>query len=434
MRAVILAAGEGKRLRPLTDSRPKHMIPVAGRPLIQHIIEALRDNGVHKLTIVLGYQRETIERYLFDGKDLGVEIDYVYQPRPQGTADAVMQLQNRLEEPRFLLLHGDIYVTPNAVREVVKVFDDTSFDAVVAVVKVKDQGRYGLVTIEDDSVKCIIEKPEVKSAGGAANAGLYIFERSIFNAVKKTSMSPRGELELTDSITHLVRQGLKAKAVLIDKEGWIDVGRPWDLLEANEKALAILQPKVDGEVENTATLIGPVTVGSGAKILSGSRVEGPTYIGERSIIGPNCHIRPYTSIGQDVRVGNGCEVKSCIIMSHTKIPHQSYFGDSIIGERCNFGAGTITGNLRLDRKTIRMRIKGETIDSGRTKLGAIIGDDISTGVNVNFMPGVKVGSATFIGPGVTVHKDIPPKAEILMRQTIVRKRRRNQVKKVKEIG
>ncbi len=434
MRAVILAAGEGTRLRPLTDRRPKHMIAMAGRPLIEHIVEAFRDNGVAKFTIVLGYKRETIETHLSDGRALGVEIDYVYQPKPMGTADAVAKLQNRFEEPRFLLQYGDVYVTPNAVREIVKALNESEIDAAVAVVKVEDQSQYGLVMIEDGYVKNIVEKPEKGSSSGLANAGIYALDKNIFDAVKRTRRSSRGELELTDSIGNLAGQGFKVKPVLITREDWVDVGRPWDLLATNERALGALQPKVEGEVESTAVLMGPVTVRSSAKILSGSRVEGPTYVGEGSVVGPNCYIRPYTSIGQYVRVGNGCEIKNCIIMNHTKIPHQSYFGDSIIGEGCNFGAGTITGNLRLDRKTIRMRIKGKTVDSGRTKLGAIIGDEVSTGVNVNFMPGVKVGSGAFIGPGVTVTNDIPPNVRILLKQKIVRKRRNRQFKRVQEIG
>ncbi len=430
MRAVILAAGEGVRLRPLTENRPKHMIPIAGRPLLQHVIEAFKHNGVQKFTIVVGYLSEVIERSLSDGRGLGVDITYVHQRKARGTADAVAQLHDQLDESRFLLCYGDIYVSQSALAEVMKAFNDKSVDAAMAVVKVKDQEHYGLVTIHEGYVKEIIEKPKRPSPAGFANAGIYVFEKSIFDGVKRTAKSPRGELELTDSIANLIRSGIKVKPVLIDQKDWLDIGRPWDLFQANERALQAIQPTKEGYVESTTVLMGPVTVKPGVKVLSGCRVEGPAYVGERSVIGPNCYIRPYTSIGQDVRVGNGCEIKNCIIMNRTKIPHQSYFGDSIIGEECNFGAGTLTGNLRLDERTVLMRIKRKIVDSGRRKLGAIIGDAVSTGVNVNLMPGVKVGSRTAIGPGVIVYKDLPANVKVLLKQTTVKKMRKESNEKV----
>jgi len=424
MRGVILAAGEGLRLRPLTENRPKHMIPIAGQPLLQHVIEAFKNSGVHKFTLVVGYLREAIEHYFSDGKALGVKIGYVHQQRIQGTADAVAQLEQQLEESRFLLCYGDVYVSPSAIAKVVDLFSDKSFDAAVAVVPVKDQEQYGMVKIEEGYVKDIQEKPKRRSSSNFANAGVYILERSIFDAVRSTARSSRGELELTDSMVNLIRRGAKVKPIPIDQDDWLDIGRPWDLLEANERALRVLKPTCDGETESNSVIMGPVTLRRGVKILSGSRIEGPTYIGEGSIIGPNCYIRPYTSVGQSVRVGNGCEIKNCIIMDYTKIPHQSYFGDSIVGEGCNFGAGTITGNLRLDEKTVRMNIRGRLVDSGRRKLGAIIGDEVNTGINVNLMPGVKVGSRTLIGPGITICRDLPSNVKVLMKQTATVKKTR----------
>ncbi len=422
MRAVILAAGEGARLMPLTEHRPKHMIPIAGRPIIQHLIETFRHHGVRRFTVVVGYLKEAIQTYLSDGSSLDVEIDYVNQAKARGTADAVAQLQDRIEEPRFILCYGDIYASRDAAAELVRAYNDQSIQAALAVVRVKDQDQYGQVTVENGYVKAIVEKPKRFSSGSFANAGIYLFERIIFDGIRLTARSPRGELELTDSIANLIRSGVKIKPITLNQKDWLDLGRPWDLLEANEMALQTLQSERHGDVESGAVLLDPVTVRPGAKILSGARIEGPAYIGEGSVVGPNCYIRPYTSIGKHARVGNGCEIKNSIIMDHTKIPHQSYFGDSIVGERCNFGAGTITGNLRLDEKSIQMKIKNATVDSGRRKLGAIIGDRVSTGINVNFMPGVKIGSGTLIGPGITVYSDLPSNVKVLLRQTTAMKR------------
>jgi len=137
-----------------------------------------------------------------------------------------------------------------------------------------------------------------------------------------------------------------------------------------------------------------------------------------SDIGPNCFIRPYTSIGKGVRVGNACEIKNSILMDKTRIGHLSYVGDSVIGEDCNLGAGTITANYRFDGKTIKMNVKGKIFDSERTKLGIIIGDHVKTGINALFMPGVKIGSNSWIGPNVVINEDVPPQKFFFLKQKI----------------
>ncbi|MGQ9542872.1 MAG: bifunctional sugar-1-phosphate nucleotidylyltransferase/acetyltransferase [Candidatus Bathyarchaeia archaeon] len=423
MRAVILAAGEGTRLWPLTENRPKHMIPIAGKPIIQHIVQGLRSNGVQRITIVINSFGRLIEQWFSDGRAFGVSIEYVHQRKIQGTADAVAQLQGHIGDERFLLCYGDIYISQDALKKFVDAYNDRGFNVAVAAVEVQNQGQYGLLTVEDGYVKKIEEKPKQPAVASLVNAGIYIFDSYIFDGVRATKKSRRGEFELTDSIMHLIRSGVKVKAIPLNSSDWVDIGRPWDLLEANERTLINARPKVNGKVDSTAVLVGPVTIESGVTVLSGSRIEGPVYIGEGTVVGPNCYIRPCTSLGRNVRVGNGCEVKNSIIMDGTKIPHQSYIGDSIIGENCNFGAGTITGNLRLDERTIHMNIKGELINSRRRKLGAIIGDHVSTGVNVNFMPGVRVGSRTLIGPGIIVYKDIPSNVMVKLKQNVAKMKR-----------
>jgi bifunctional UDP-N-acetylglucosamine pyrophosphorylase/glucosamine-1-phosphate N-acetyltransferase len=422
MRVAILAAGEGVRLRPLTEHRPKHAIPVAGRPIIHHLIEAFKENGVRRFTVVVGYLKEVIQSCLHDGSCLGVKIDYVHQAEAKGTADAAAQLKDRIDEARFILCYGDIYISPTAAARVVKAFDDESVHAAIAVVKAKDEDRYGCVRVEDGYVKGIVEKPRRPPPDSFVNAGMYIFERSMLDGIGSASRSPRGEFELTDSVTKFLESGTRVNSITLDQEDWIDIGRPWDLLDANERALQNLRSSISGDVERGAILVDPVVVRPGARILSGTRIEGPVYIDEGSVVGPNCYIRRCTSIGKNVRVGNGCEIKNCIVMDHTKIPHQSYLGDSIIGEKCNLGAGTITGNLRLDGKSVRMKIRNKTVDSGRRKLGAVIGDCVSTGVNVNIMPGVKIGSGTVIGPGITVYGDLKSNLKVMMRQRLVTKK------------
>jgi bifunctional UDP-N-acetylglucosamine pyrophosphorylase/glucosamine-1-phosphate N-acetyltransferase len=190
------------------------------------------------------------------------------------------------------------------------------------------------------------------------------------------------------------------------------------LLEANRWALMRMHHKVYGLVENGAHLIGPITVAETARIRSGAYIEGPAFIDEESDLGPNCYIRPYTSIGKKVRVGNACEIKNSIIMDGTHIGHLSYVGDSILCENCNLGAGTITANYRLDAGTIKMMVKDEVVDSGRKKLGVVLGDNVKTGINALLMPGVKVGNNSWVGPNLVVHRDLPSNTVASLSQNV----------------
>jgi bifunctional UDP-N-acetylglucosamine pyrophosphorylase/glucosamine-1-phosphate N-acetyltransferase len=174
--------------------------------------------------------------------------------------------------------------------------------------------------------------------------------------------------------------------------------------------------KVRGLVEDGAHLAGPVTVKESARVRSGAYIEGPAFIDEGSDIGPNCYIRPYTSIGKKTRVGNACEVKNSIVMDNVHVGHLAYVGDSIVGENCNLGAGTITANYRFDAGTVKMMVKNEAMDSGRKKLGAILGDNVKSGINALFMPGVKVGHNSWVGPNLVVDRDLPSNIIALLKQ------------------
>jgi bifunctional UDP-N-acetylglucosamine pyrophosphorylase/glucosamine-1-phosphate N-acetyltransferase len=233
---------------------------------------------------------------------------------------------------------------------------------------------------------------------GWVNTGVYVLDWEVFQATDKTAVSKRSEYELTSSLQHLVDEGKEVKSAIIAREDWMDIGRPWDLLEANERALANLPHRVKGTVEQGAVLKGPIWLEENASIKSGSYLEGPVYIGKGSRIGPNARIRPSSCIEDDVVIGTSCEIKNSMIMSGTRIPHLSYVGDSIIGERCNLGAGTITANIRFDEDALKIRVKGRLQSTGRKKLGVIMGDGVQTGINATLMPGLRVGSNSWIGP------------------------------------
>ena len=172
----------------------------------------------------------------------------------------------------------------------------------------------------------------------------------------------------------------------------MEIGRPWDILAANEALLPEIEPQIQGKVEPGATLQGRVSIGPDTIVRSGAYIIGPVLIGAGCDIGPNCYIRPGTCLGDGVRIGNAVEVKNSAIMDDTKIGHLSYVGDSVIGSNCNFGAGTICSNLRHDKASIKSYIKGEKVDSGRKKLGVIMGDGVKTGINTSIYPGTVIES------------------------------------------
>jgi bifunctional UDP-N-acetylglucosamine pyrophosphorylase/glucosamine-1-phosphate N-acetyltransferase len=406
MKAVVLAAGRGVRLKPFTLTRPKHLLPVGGVPLLERTLIGLRDLDIEEILIVTHYMEEKIRGHFGDGSTLGLRLVYTRQERMMGTADAFRQAQNFAGSEEFLGIYGDLYVSPGCLVAVVKAHVEG--ETTMAVVPVEDPSKYGVVELEGDRVTGIIEKPAPGSElSKYINAGIYIFTPDVFDWIRKTGLSKRREYEVTDSIKMITETGSPVRAVKLPIETWLDVGLPWDLLDANERTLASMEATVEGKSEQGARIHGPVRIGRGTRVRSSSYIEGPVVIGEDCDIGPNCYIRPGTSIGSDVRVGNACEVKNSIVMDGTHIAHLSYVGDSIIGEGCNLGAGTITANIRFNERYIKVNVENRRLDSGRRKLGALIGDSVQTGINVNLMPGIKVGPGAWIAPGLTVYEDVP---------------------------
>lgn len=418
MKAVVLAAGEGTRLRPLTLTRPKHLIPVGGKSVIEHVLDAVKAAGITEVVIVVHYRAEQIKQHLGNGAEHGLVIEYVHQTEMLGTADAIKTVEPNVKED-FLLVYGDLLTTPETIKTLLKSHKEKKPTVSMTVVQVGHPEHYGIVKLEDDYVVDITEKPKPAEAPtNLANAGMYVFSPEIFEKIGQTQRSPRGELEITDTFKLLIQEKRQILAVKIPAEDWFDIGRPWDLLEANKWALSRMTSQVNGIIEDDAHLIGSVTVEEGTRVRSGAYIEGPVFIGKDSDIGPNCYIRPYTHIGKHVHIGNACEIKNSIIMDETKIGHLSYVGDSVIGEGCNFGAGTLIANYRFDAKSVKMMVKDEVVDTVRTKLGVILGDCVKTGINATLMPGVKVGNDSWIGANIVVYRDVPANTRIILRQEI----------------
>jgi UDP-N-acetylglucosamine diphosphorylase/glucosamine-1-phosphate N-acetyltransferase len=395
VQAIVLAAGEGSRMRPLTSKRPKVMLPVAGRPLLEQIILRLHAAGADDIVLVVGYGASLVRSHFGNGSRLGVKIDYALQEKQMGTGDALMAARHKAGE-RFLVLNGDILPGVESLRNII-----SSDGLAVTARRVSDPRAYGVFLEENGRMKAVVEKSQ-RPPSDLANAGIYLFDKGVFDILRAIDLSERGEYELTDALNILAS---KEKVNVLKIDEWMEIGKPWDILAANEELMKDMVPGGEGEIEQGVTLKGSISIGKNTVIRTGAYIVGPVIIGDDCDIGPNCYIRPSTCIGDEVRVGNAVEVKNSAIMNRTKIGHLSYVGDSVIGEDCNFGAGTICANLRHDKGNIKSYIKGQKTDSGRRKLGAIMGDGVKTGIHTAIYPGTVIGSG-YRGPPAAVLKGL----------------------------
>lgn len=405
MKAVILVAGEGNRLKPITDNTPKPMLEVGGIPLLERTINRVKEAGIVEILLITNYLEDQIIDYFGNGAKHGVRISYKTQEETLGTAHAFSQALEWVGFTEFMALYGDHYLGEGVLKGLRETHREGEVTA--STMKVEDPSQYGVFVIKGDLITQVIEKPPKGSdLSDFANLGVYIFPPKVFSYIEKTPKSPRGEYEITDTIQMMIEDGIAVRKHNIAHKDWLDIGLPWSLLEANRRAMSDLEYKIEGTIEEGVSIHGPVWVKKGARVRTGVYIEGPVVIGENADIGPNCYIRASTCLGANTRVGNACEVKNSIIGNGTHTAHLNYIGDSVIGKDCNFGAGTITANLRFDKSNIEVTIKGERMDSGRKKLGVIVGDNVQTGINVNFHPGVVVGSGSWIAPGITVQRDV----------------------------
>ena len=385
MECVVLAAGEGKRMRPLTARRPKVMLPVANRPMMEHLVLAARDAGITEFVFVVGYGEREVRGHFGDGSRFGIHISYAPQRQQMGTADALRSAQDLITGP-FLAMNGDMILTSADIASMIR-----TPAPCMGTSTTDHPGDFGVVLVENGLVTALEEKSK-QPKSNIINAGAYLFTPEIFDLLAGVGLSSRGELELTDALNRLIGER-RLRAVPLST--WMDVGYPWDLLDANAALLTALVSENYGTVEEGVHLSGPVVIGKGTVVKSGTYIEGPCIIGNNCRIGPHAYIRGATSIGDDCHIGHCTELKNSIVMAGTKIPHFNYVGDSVIGSGCNFGAGTKIANLRHDHAPVRVGEK----DTRHTKFGAVIGDNVRFGINCSVNVGSVIGSNAAFAPG-----------------------------------
>lgn len=414
-KAVIMAAGDSTRMLPLSANRPKHLLPIAGKPLLFHTLEGLEEAGIREVLIICGYHEDSLREAVDSVRWKNLSISYVTQKERKGTAHAAGYARNFVGKDNALLMNGDIMVGPGCFGGLIKYHESSSFELTISVREIEDPSAYGIVRVEDGKAIELIEKPTSEQmVSKLVNAGLYAVGETLWEAIDGTGLSSRGEYEITDSLKMMIERGNVGGYSL--PSWWLDIGKPWDLLHANEIVLKQVPGENLGTVEDGAHIKGKNVIEEGAIIKSGAYIEGPVFIGKGAVVGPNCYIRACSSIGRGVKIGNAVEIKNSIIMDNTNVGHLSYVGDSIIGMNSNFGAGTITANLRHDDKHVKSAVKGGRVSSGRRKLGTIIGDNVKTGIGTSISPGIVIHQGARTGIGVILDRDIGPYQLVVAQQ------------------
>lgn len=381
MKAVILAAGEGRRLEPLTETRPKPMLPVANRPLLEHVLESVVAAGVEEVVLVVGYERERIQSHFGDGDDWGIDIEYAVQGKQLGTGHAVLQAE-RLIEDTFVVLNGDRVIDPSIVERATGDGNET----LLAVTRTDDPSGLGIVETDGDHATAIKEKPpQHEITSEVVNAGVYRFDPGVFEAIRSTDTP--GELTITATLNRLAASG--DVRVLRYRGAWLDVSYLWDLRSVNASLLNGESP----DVPETAR------VGQNAVVTDG------VVVGSDARIGPSVTVLSGTAIGENVRIGPNAVLDNSVVLPDATVGAGVVLRDCVVGENAQVGPNT----------TVEGGLTDVTVDGvvhEGVRLGGVVGDNAHLGGAVSVHPGTVIGNRTTVEGGVTVDGRVPSGAEV----------------------
>lgn len=388
--AIILAAGEGQRLKPFTASKPKVMIPIANKPVLQYVVEALALRGIRNIVIVVGYRKEQVLDFFGSGERFDVQIQYVVQEQQLGTAHALKQVQG-LSQDRFLVLSGDNIVDHDTIASIVNAPPNT-----ILAKQHENATKYGVIIARDGVVEEIIEKPK-EAVTQLVHTGIYVFAREIFDFIDH-------ELDLPCVLQKMIAQGCEIRVQ--ETEGlWLDVVYPWDILKLNNVAMAKVTPGIGGTIENGVTIKHPVSIGKDSIIRGNSYIVGPVVIGENCEIGPGAVILPATSIGDNVSIRSLTEICNSVIGNGVEIDSGSTVHGSVIDKGCTIGINFIARSGQTE-----IKVEGEY---HQVEMGAMIGEHSTIEDLVIVEPGVAIGTHTQIKGLKVVDKNIPDRTLVL---------------------
>jgi glucose-1-phosphate thymidylyltransferase len=346
IRGVILHGGHGTRLRPLTHTGPKQLIPVANKPMSQYVLEDLRDSGVKEVAVILGDTLpEKVRSYYKDGKEFGVKITYLDQEEPGGIAQAVSLAEDFVGNNPFVVYLGD-NLLKGKIAGFVEEFKNSKHDAMILLCEVENPRQFGVAEFgKNGKLKRLIEKPKDPPSNYALT-GIYFLTPPIFKMIRKLKPSWRGELEITEALQGLLDSGYNVGYKLVTG-WWKDTGTVEDILEANRLVLDDLKRKIEGTVEERASIQGRAGIGKGTTVKGGALLRGPVVVGNNTTIGEHVYVGPYTSIGNNVKIERG-EIENSIIMDECHVEIDGKITDSLIG------AGTTLATNRRSPKGYRL--------------------------------------------------------------------------------
>jgi len=328
MKGIILHGGYGTRLRPLTHTGPKQLIPVANKPISQHALEDLVEAEINEIAIVLGNTYpEKVKEHYGDGSKFGAKITYINQGEPKGIAHAIGLCEQHIQNEPFIVYLGDNLIK-GGIKDFTETFKTSNHEAMILLSEVENPQRFGVAKFDENrKLIGIVEKPK-QPPSNYALTGIYFFRPIIFKMIKQLKPSWRGELEITEAIQLLLENGYDVGYQIV-KGWWKDTGAPEDILEANRLVLDELESSIKGKIEDNSCIQGKVSIGENTIIKQGALIRGPATIGENSSIENNVYIGPYTSIGNEVTIKRG-EIENSIIMDHCLIDADERIVDSII--------------------------------------------------------------------------------------------------------
>ena len=328
MKGIILHGGYGTRLRPLTHTGPKQLIPVANKPISQYVLEDLIDAGITEITIILGDRySEKVKEHYNNGSLFGAELTYVYQNEPKGIAHAISLCEKHVNNEHFIVYLGD-NLLKGGIKEFTEKFKASDYDAMILLTAVENPQQFGVAKFnQNGQLIGLIEKPK-QPPSNYALTGIYFLKPIIFDMIRKLKPSWRGELEITDAIQLLLDNGYYVGYQFV-KGWWKDTGTPEDVLEANRLILDELKPEIKGKIEDKNSIQGRIAIEENTIIKKGALIRGPAIIGKNTVIESDIYIGPYTSIGNNVIIKNG-EIENSIVMDNCLIDSDERIIDSLI--------------------------------------------------------------------------------------------------------
>ena len=328
MKGIILHGGHGTRLRPLTHTGPKQLLPIANKPMSQYCLETLKKAGISEVAIIIGGPASNkVQEYYGNGENFGVRITYVYQDQPLGIAHAIRLCKDFINDEKFIAFLGD-NILKRDISDYAKEFKNTSVDASILLCKVENPSQFGIADVNPDgSIKKIMEKPKDPPTDLAVT-GIYFLTPKIFDIIDRLKPSWRNELEITDALQMLLEEGNKISYYMVT-DYWKDTGTPDDIIHANKIILEGMKPYFEGIKEDGAQIEGNVMIGKDSIIKSGAKIKGPVIIGKNCIIDSNTYVGPNTSIGDNSKLSR-CHIENSIIMSGCNVDGNISISHSII--------------------------------------------------------------------------------------------------------